>query len=372
MRIKNDYDNCLTNLACSIRRFFGLSLPHATLRDIDALLDGCDPQNIVVILCDGMGSNLIDDLLPAGSFLVRHRLRAITSVFPATTVAATTSAMTGLNPCETGMLGWNMWYAGIGKEVVVFQDCLQSDPSGTPVPEIAEYARRHMRIPLVTDEVEASGRARGHYVSPFGGDRYAYGDIEQMFEIIEARCSEPGRKYVYAYYNDPDSTMHMRGSRSPEAREVVRDIDRRIEHLASRLRNAVVIVTADHGHHDVRSIRVGDVPGLRGCLLRDMTLEPRAATFFVRPGKEREFEQLFLRHLGEDFMLLGKEEVISSGLFGDGEENPLFREALGDYLAVATGDKALLNPYDRVLASHHAGYTDDEVLVPLIAVAVPG
>lgn len=370
MIVKNDYDNCMTNLACSVRRFFGLPHSHATLRDVDALLHGHDPQNVVVILCDGMGANLIDDLLPTGSFLVRHRLRSMTSVFPATTVAATTSAMTGLNPCETGMLGWNMWYAGIGKEAVVFRSCLQSDETMTVVPEIAEYARRHMRIPLVTREVDASGRARGHYVSPFGSDPYPYGDCEQMFDAIERICAEPGRKYVYAYYNDPDSTMHRHGSHSAEAREVVRNLDGRIGLLASRLRDAVIIVTADHGHRDVRNVSVGDIPGLMDCLAMDMTLEPRAPLFFVRSGREREFERAFRQSLGDDFELLTKEEVISSGLFGDGEENPIFRDSLGDYLAVATGDKALLNPYDRVFASHHAGYTDDEVLVPLVAVAV--
>lgn len=370
MIIKNDYDNCLTNLACSVRRFFGLPHSHATLRDVDDLLDGRAPQNVVVILCDGMGSNLIDDLLPSDSFLVRHRLRAITSVFPATTVAATMSTMTGLNPCETGMLGWNMRYAGIGKEVAVFRNCLQSDESEMPVPEIAEYARRHMRRPFVTDEVEALDGMRGHCVSPFGKDPYPYGDCGRMFNAIERLCSEPGRRYVYAYYNDPDSTMHRHGSRSSEARAVVMDLDRRVESLVSRLRDAVVIVTADHGHRDIRNVFVGDVSGLTDCLAMDMTLEPRAPMFFVRPGREREFERLFRQNLGDDFELLTKEEVISSGLFGDGEENPIFRDSLGDYLAVATGDKALLNPYDRVFASHHAGYTDDEVLVPLVAVAV--
>jgi len=67
---------------------------------------------------------------------------------------------------------------------------------------------------------------------------------------------------VYAYYNDPDSTMHRHGSHSSEARAVVMDLNRRVESLVSRLRDAVVIVIADYGHRDVWNVSVGDIPGL--------------------------------------------------------------------------------------------------------------
>ena len=62
------------------------------------------------------------------------------------------------------------------------------------------------------------------------------------------------------------------------------------------------------------------------------------------------------------------EDVIESKLFGDGLENEIFKDALGDYLAIAKTDKTLLYTGNEILKSHHAGYTDDEVLVPLIVV----
>jgi hypothetical protein len=55
-------------------------------------------------------------------------------------------------------------------------------------------------------------------------------------------------------------------------------------------------------------------------------------------------------------------------LFGDGVENEIFRDALGDYLAIAKTDKTLLYEGGEVLKSQHAGYTDDEILVPLIVI----
>ena len=62
------------------------------------------------------------------------------------------------------------------------------------------------------------------------------------------------------------------------------------------------------------------------------------------------------------------EDVIESKLFGDGEENEIFRDALGDYLAIGKTDKTLLYTGSDVLKSQHAGYTSDEILVPLIMI----
>ena len=54
-------------------------------------------------------------------------------------------------------------------------------------------------------------------------------------------------------------------------------------------------------------------------------------------------------------------------MFGDGEENPLFRSALGDFLAIAISDVTIVAPGDEPHTSSHAGYTDDEVMIPFIA-----
>ncbi|MBO7336886.1 MAG: phosphodiesterase, partial [Lachnospiraceae bacterium] len=69
-----------------------------------------------------------------------------------------------------------------------------------------------------------------------------------------------------------------------------------------------------------------------------------------------------------DFILLTKEEVLESRLFGSGPEHPLFRDMLGDFLAVATGDKALFAKpgEDPGFKAMHAGLTTEEMQIPLI------
>ena len=38
MEVKNDYNECLTNLACSIRKYFGLEYKHNIIEYIDKIL----------------------------------------------------------------------------------------------------------------------------------------------------------------------------------------------------------------------------------------------------------------------------------------------------------------------------------------------
>ena len=143
MIVKNNYNECLTNLACSIRKYFDLDYNHNTLDYIDKILEDYKPKNVVTILCDGMGSNILDRMLDKDSFLIKNRLKTITSVFPATTVAATLSMLTGLNPCETGMLGWDMYYKDIDKTITVFINSEKGDPDFKPLQEAIDYHEKY-------------------------------------------------------------------------------------------------------------------------------------------------------------------------------------------------------------------------------------
>ena len=366
MVVKNNYNECLTNFACSIRKYFELDCKHNTLSYIDSILEEYKPKNVVTILCDGMGSNIIDRVLDKDDFLIRNRIKAITTVFPATTVAATTSVMTGLNPCETAMLGWDMYYKGIDKTVTTFLNCLKEDSSHTPLLEIKEYNDKHMIRKSIMKEINEDGKYKGYKLFPFGDG--AYNDLDDMFNRIEELCSLDGRKYIYAYDTDPDHTMHEIGCNTDVVRDIIIDLNNRIEELCSRLNDTIVFVIADHGHHDVCNLFIKDYPDIEECLLRNTSLEPRAVNFFIKDGMKDKFVSLFNKYFSRDFDLYDMDDVINSRLFGDGDENEIFRDCLGDFLAIGKTDKTLLYTGSEALMSQHAGYTDDEILVPLIMI----
>ena len=50
MIVKNDYHNCITNLACSIQKYFGVEYKHDTLKDIDEILARRQPKNVILLV----------------------------------------------------------------------------------------------------------------------------------------------------------------------------------------------------------------------------------------------------------------------------------------------------------------------------------
>lgn len=366
MQVKNNYEECITNFACSIRKYFGLDYKHNTLKYIDEILENQKPKNVVTILCDGMGSNILDRVLEKDSFLIKNKLKSITTVFPATTVAATTSMMTGLNPVETGMLGWTMYYKDIDKTITTFFHSEKSDPDYKPLEEARNYNHKNMITKSIMDEINEKAIDKAYKLFPFGEGEYK--DLDEMFSTIKNKCEENGKKYIYAYYDEPDCSMHEYGCDSNIAINIIKDINNRVEKLSNEIDNTIIFVVADHGHINVDNIFIKDYPDIIECLLRTTSIESRAVNFFIKNDKKEQFVTLFNNYFSNDFDLYTKKEIIESKIFGDGTENKIFRDALGDYMAIAKSNKALLNDDNEVLKSMHAGYTDDEIYIPLIVI----
>ena len=114
-----DYDNCIVNLSNSILKAFGAETSAPTLKMADKLLEK-EYKNVVVLLMDAMGISILEKHLEPDGFLRSHLAGAYSSVFPPTTVAATTSMLSGLYPNEHGWLGWDMYYPELDKNVTVF------------------------------------------------------------------------------------------------------------------------------------------------------------------------------------------------------------------------------------------------------------
>lgn len=366
MIVRNNYNECLTNLACSIRKYFNLEYSHNTLSYIDDILEKEKPKNVVTILCDGLGSNIMSSVLDENSFLIKNKLKDITTVFPATTVAATTSMMTGLNPVETGMLGWDMYFKDIDKTITTFFASEKGDFSYTPIESAIQYKEKHMKTKSIMDEINEKNIYKAYTLFPFGENPYI--DLDDMFNIIIEKCNEEGKKYIYAYDVEPDSTMHKLGTKCTEVKKLIIDINKKIEELSKKIDDTIIFVVADHGHKDVINVDLNEYPEITNCLVRNTSIEPRAVNFFVKEDKKNKFELLFKKYFGKDFDLCKKEDIIKSQLFGDGEENEIFKDALGDYLAIGKTDKTLLYKGSEILNSQHAGYTDDEIFVPLIVI----
>ena len=367
MKVKNNYHECLTNLACSIRKYFGLDYQHNTLSYLDKILEERKPDNVILFLFDGMGSNILDRNLDEDSFFIRNRIKKISTVFPATTTAATTSIRTGLNPIEHGWLGWNVYLKPIDKIITLY---MNREKGHDEVSREFFKIKDQLDFDTIADQINRDTKYKGVELFPFKtGNAKVYRDLDEMYSMIRYELKRSGKKFIYAYNDEPDHTMHDFGPDSEEAKYLIKTRNDKTETFCKDLENTLVIIVADHGHMKCEHIFLKDYPEIVSMMERNTSIEQRACVFKIKNEYLEEFPKLFLEKFGDSFSLYSRDEVISSHLFGEGEEHPFFQDALGDFIAIADkSNKCLVSDGDDVLVSHHAGYTDDEVYIPLILV----
>lgn len=357
-----DYDNCIANLACSILKHFGVEPPNKTLPLADRYLEK-RYKNVVVILMDGMGKNIIEANLSPDGFFRRNLKGIYSSTFPPTTVAATTSMDSGLYPNQTAWLGWVGYFKEIDKNVVYF---LNIDQQGN---KAADYnvAWTYCPYVTVTERLNNAGK-KAHYITPFV-EPYPK-TFDDLCDVIKGLCNEDGEKYIYAYCEEPDHTMHKKGCFGEDAKKVIGEIEKRAELLAEELSDTLLIITADHGHIDTNNVSLTEYPDIMECLVRLPSLEPRVLNLFVKEGMSQKLEEAFKKHFKDKFLLITKEEVLKSQMFGKGENHHRLEDMLGDYLAVAVDDMSIFITEEQKehFIGVHAGLTEDEVLIPLIVI----
>ena len=364
MDIKINYNECLTNFSCSIRKYYGLDYKHNTLDYIDKLLEQKSPENIVLILFDGMGSKILDKVLDNDSFLIQNKYKDITSVFPTTTTAATTSVLTGLDPVEHGWLGWNMYIKPIDKTITLF---LNVEKGKEEVCKEFLKVKSNLYSKNIIDEINITEKASALKLLPFGENKY--NNIDEMFEKIENMVLKTGKKFIYAYCDEPDGIMHDLGPDSDEARNFIIKINSKVEKMCKKLENTIVFVIADHGQIKANPVFLKDYPDIYNMLERTTSLEDRAISFKIKDEYKDKFAVLFNQKFGQDFKLCDKEEVIKNNLFGYGSANIFFEDAIGDFVAFASeSNMALLANDSTLLCGMHGGNSDEEVYIPLIII----
>ncbi len=356
-----DYNDCITNIACSILKYFKVDYKHNTVSDIDEVLENNNPKNVVLILYDGMGYNLINRILKSDDFLRVNLKRSMSSVCPSTTTASTTSILSGLNPSEHNWLGWDMYVKEENKIITLFLNTYKDT-----FKQAAPYsiASKYYGYKNLIDQIK-EGPYDASMVSNHGGIKYK--DLNEMNEAIINETKKEGKRYIYAYYENPDSIMHEYGTDSKESIDSFNLINKSTEELASKLHDTLLIVTADHGHMNSKGIMVSEYKDFFETLDGDISIEGRFCSFKVKEDKKEEFIKLFNLYFARDFILKTKEEIIREFWFGRGDYHKYFRASLGDFFALAISDKYFRYNENSVnLTSMHAGICEDEMRIPLI------
>lgn len=361
-----DYENSILGIPNSILVHYGAEPHHTTLRILDEKLQK-GYKNIVLIALDGLGLDALKAHVPDG-FLINNCMAQLSSVYPCTTTSALTTFETGLTPLEHGWLGWSMYF----KEIEKCVDLFSGNQSGTDCPATDKnIAWDTIGYKNLLEQIkEADPSVECCRISPFG--EYWSDTNEAICKHIETLCKKDGRRYIWAYHFQPDKDMHNNGCYSERVKADIVLFDKQIEQLAANITNTLLIVTADHGLVDITNLMVEDFPEISECLAVPLNRERRSLSMFIKHEYKDIFPERWMKHFGNDFQLMTCEEVLEKGFFGNGVPHNRIKDFLGDYVAFATGSRALWNRDDQSEAknfkANHAGLRQEEMIVPLILI----
>lgn len=358
-----DYNESIVNLSNSILNYYGCPIENKTLPLADSIL-AKSKKHIAVIILDGLGVNILEQHLHYKDFLRRNFCCEYSSVFPPTTVAATTSFLSGKYPIEHGWLGWDCYFSQEDKTVTCFTNNLQ----GTKIPASTDYNIPYKYLPYenITEKINKTKNAKAYMVVPFGNEPHS--ELDDWIETIKKHCHKEERNFVYAYWDEPDTTLHRYGTKSDEVSKVIKQLNAKMLYLCESCPETTFIITADHGHIDIHNeILCQNYQNLSKMLIRKPCIEPRALSFFVKKEYMQEFPKEFVKHFGTDYVLFTKQEALEKELFGPGKQNKNCT-TIGDFTAVAFSEKTLVwNKESKQFYSHHAGLNKKELQIPLIS-----
>ncbi len=338
----------------------------------------------VVLLVDGLGRQLLRRHADAAPFLTSLDARTLSTGYPSTTATSLTSIGTGLPPGEHGITGYTTWLEEVDETIAWLSWTSardRSDLRDRVVPEALQprqtvFERAADDGVAVTVAAPFAFRDSGLTRAAQRGAHYpgAFTPGDTVAQAVHG--SRAGsRSLVYCYTADLDLTGHVRGVGSEAWSTQLRLVDRFAEELAGRLpADALLVVTGDHGMVDVSAEGRVDVdvePALQAGV-RHLAGEPRARSLHCVPGAVPDVVATWTEVLGDRMWVGRADQAVAAGLLGP-TVTAGARSRIGDVLAVATGDVAVVqsrtDPVFAGMVGHHGALTDEERLVPLLTAA---
>ncbi|MGJ7441564.1 alkaline phosphatase family protein [Aquipuribacter sp. MA13-6] len=349
---------------------------------------GLGEQNrVCTVLVDGLGARLLAERGGHAPFLRRAGgsqpdgvPAELRTAVPSTTATALTTLGTGRAPGAHGVIGYRAFEPGTLRVVNHLTWPADLDPEAwQPCATVFEQvAAAGVPTTMVGPAAfEGSGLTR----AALRGPAYVRAEsLEARVEAAAAALAASPRALVNVYWGDVDKTGHAKGWLSHEWAMELERVDEAMQALRRRApRDALVLLTADHGMVDCPPAAVFDVadhPQLRTDVLATAG-EPRLVQLRVRNGSAEDVASRWRAVLGDRAWVLTSDEAVAAGWFGatsadaaTGADGGAMRR-VGEVLVAARGDLAVVDSErdDRAALSmvgQHGSLTDDETAVPLL------
>lgn len=352
--MKPNFDNCLLNVTSAIQMKYGFNSKYEVNQIVFDKIK--DKKHVFLIVLDGLGKNVLEKYLDVNSFLFKYSIDFISSVFPPTTVAATSALLSGKAPGETGWIGWHQYFDEFKKDIVMFKNTTYDtgEKLSIDIPHTYlgfdpfYYKFKNVKCEELYPSFKEEGFAKFNKL------------VGRLLEISQT----DDETFTYCYWDEPDKTIHEFGLKHKNTKKVVKNLDMNLNKFYKKCGpSSAIIVVADHGLVDTKYFTLMDYPDIVECLVRRPTIETRTLAFKVKNGER--FVELFRKYFGDYFILYDKKSFLESGFLGDDYKKAA--PFVADYIAIATGEYSMV--YERsttMFKAAHAGGTNEEMMVPLI------
>lgn len=385
------------NLAASIIAGMDAGRPaaeHLLPPVVDQLLPGDffrDARVVILIVIDGLGSLAVAEASRRGDVpgLDSAPLQSeLTSVFPATTAAATTSLQFGVAPGTHGMAGYTLYLPEIDDvfNMITWRRAGNGDLNGSePRPEGFLPATNIFSLldAAGIDTVIVSNAAFEN--SPLTRAqascvRYrGYRTLAEFGYRLIREVERPGRRFVFGYWDGYDVLGHTWSTAAEVARLEIRMIDQALREavlapLATMSEDVALLLTADHGHiptpHEER-IDLTQSPGLMESLRRRPTGESRQLGLAFHTGRAAELDGL-VAAMENRMVALDLANAVEAGLYGPNPHHSDLIVRSGELLLLARGHNTFAYPGGTSGSrGGHGSLTPEEMRVPLLGWRFP-
>jgi hypothetical protein len=360
-------------------------------------------QRVVVILSDGLGYLRLKQAIEHDeSGELRETVAELTdgrgplplsSSAPSTTCTALPTLWTGRGPISHGMIATRLYLREVGalSHLLHYRPAASNQKEsllgwglqpetfipGQTVGEILAEAGVPTHV-VVTDGIQGSALSRTIYRGV--GQTVVHAGYNDTWPTVQnVLATTAGQRcYVHVYWEAVDTLSHLHGAGHDwlmyEIKRQLAEIKNVLNSEAVQDGQTLVMILADHGHHDVsETIAVHQHPqaapiwdAMRG----PMGGEVRLGYLYLRDGYKQQVIETIERHFQDCLTWIEPEAAIQSGMFGPLDFDTPYVEAihrLGDLILVPRL-RYRLGDYLRQLTARslHGGLSEWEMLVPLL------
>lgn len=378
MAIYPNYNNSIVNLTSSILDAFSVKSPYSRLKELKSLKES---KNIILLLIDGLGYEYLKKY-GENSYLKKHCVKKITSVFPSTTASAATTLETGVAPQQHGITGWFMFLKELGTVSAILP--FKPRYGGISFPNNEIQRKDIFSEKTINDKIKQPSfiiypkMIVDGKVNKKSKDVLTYKTLNGMFsQIKKAINSSNEEKYIYSYWSEFDSICHDQGCTSKQSNDHFWELDNKIASFVKSIKktNFTMLITADHGLIDTpksKIINLRDHPRLYETLTLPLCGEPRVAYCYVHPEKTIQFENYIKTNLSHCCEIYKSTDLINQGVFGLFNAHKMLKDRIGDYTLIMKENyiikDSLLKEKEHPLIGNHGGTSKEEMFVPLIQI----